>query len=94
MDELAAAAAVFAADADSNARDGLGVEKDPIESGSRVLRERSAQSGAANVSGMDVDAAPKESEDVAEQVMSATLHTASTRCAPPLASCGSTDFVL
>ena len=73
---------------------GVGVDLDPIESGSRKRRERPGQSEAACMLGNGVDAAPKESEDVAEQVMSATLHTASTRCAPPLDSCGSTDFVL
>ena len=93
-DELAAAATSFNSEADSNARDGLGVDLDPIESGSRKRRERPGQSEAACMLGNGVDAAPKESEDVAEQVMSATLHTASTRCAPPLDSCGSTDFVL
>ena len=94
MDERAAAAAVFSSAADSTPRDGLGVDRDHIESGSRKRRERPGQSEAACMLGNGVDAAPKESEDVAEQVMSATLHTASTRCAPPLASCGSTDFVL
>ena len=94
LDELAAAATSFNSEDDSNARDGLGVDLEPIESGSRKRRERPGQSEAACMLGNGVDAAPKESEDVAEQVMSATLHTASTRCAPPLASCGSTDFVL
>ena len=86
MDELLAAASVFAMEADSESGDDLGPDEDPIQSGSHVLRERSAQPGVANMSGMDVDDAPKESEDVAKQVIPATLHTASTRCAPPLAS--------
>ena len=93
MDELIAAASVFAMEVDSEAGDGLGLDKDPIESGGSVLQERSEQPGAANGSGMDVDAASKAIGDAFNQVMNASSHTVSTPYRQPLASCGSTHFV-
>ena len=89
MHELAAAAAVLAMEIARIALVDLGLTDDSIGSDGRELRCSFWQSGAANMSGIEVDAAPKESGDVMEQVMISGLHMVSTPCAQPLALSGS-----
>ena len=94
MDELAAAASVFAMEVDSDAGDGIGIDDDPMEPSRRVLQEWRSQPGADCSSGIGVDAARGEDKDASKQVMPAHISTASTRYAQPLARYDSTCFVL
>jgi hypothetical protein len=98
MDERAAAAAVFSSAADSTPRDGLGVDRDHIESGSRKRRERPGQSEAACTLGNGVDAALRECEDVSKQVINVRITPITcpinTRFAQPLGRHDSTGLQL